>query len=263
MKAVVLLLCAVSACAALSVSSPDARFAEADVQVESSELARLRVAAAERATSLADRIAEDMEAEMAAREEAAAEDEAEVDTADAAEVDADADADTDAALSFEALSALEFVSRDGTGSTRAKTLIGSATKWSSCQTDADKATGATALSAVSFQTLPPMRTSSFLVNVDGKYTGPDVSAGSVTVQIARNERAGPVLVYRHSVRLEDVLGHHPTLPFRASDPFTTALYIPSTAFSIMAKEGPHTLTAVFTNQDKRPFACARIDFTLA
>jgi len=241
--------------------------------VGAEKLERLRVAAAERSESLADKFAEDLEAHVAAKD--AAEEDAEVDEEADEGADEEAEeeseeaseegAESEGALSFESLAALEFVSKkaanDGTG--RAKALVSAKTKWGTCLVNSDKTAGVTTLSDVSFKSAPPMRESSFLVNVDGTYKGPGVTAGSMTVQIMRNDKAGPALVYRHSVRLSDVLGHATSYPFKTGDPFTTAIYIPSNAFSLMAKEGDHTLTAVFTNQDKQPFACARLDFNLA
>jgi len=267
-------LCAVIASAAVEVGRPALhnkllarRMALGDsaVAAATEKLESLRVAAAERSHSLADKFAADLDAHVAAKDAAADEAEAE-ESADSEEAAASAGAaDSSGALSFEALAALEFAIRPPAAAAPApaRSLASAKTQWGSCLVNSDKAAGTTALTDVSFKAAPPMRTDSFLVNIDGNYKGPDVQSGSMTVQIQRKEKAGPVLVYRHSVRLSDVLGHATSYPFKTGDPFTTAIYVPSSAFDMMAKEGDHTLTAVFTNQDKQPFACARLDFSLA
>jgi len=242
--------------------------------VQAEQLAHLRVAAAERESSLADKVAADLEEHVAAKEaekasmivdsadeETAAETEAE---SGAGAADTAATANANAHAMMEALAALEYklpkrlLAPKGS---KAKVLVTKKTKWSSCLANADKAVGVTTLKAVGFKSAPPLRDQSFVVNIDGDYKGPNVEYGSVTLQIAREEKDELYLVYRHSIVLSDVLHH--AFPFRAGDPFTTSMYVPSDAFNLMAKEGDHVLTVVFTNQAKQPFACAKLEFNLA
>jgi len=143
------------------------------------------------------------------------------------------------------------------------------TKWTNCQVagakDA-KGAGQTTLQSVVVKAAPPMREQSFVIEIDGTYSGPDVTYGSVTMQIARvssNEPQAeelPELVYRHSVVLSDVLMYN---PFTAQNPLSATMFVPESAFNRYAPAGEYTVSVVFTNQDKQPFACAKADFSLA
>jgi len=240
-------------------------------------LEQLRVAASERDQSLADKFAADLEAHVAAQD--AAEDstetdtetdaaiETEIETEDEAQSEAKADAaaagaaDADHRLVFEALQALEYRSASVTSGAK-HTLRSEKTRWSSCLSNSDRAAGVTTLSAVAFKAAPPLRDQAFVVNIDGLYKGPDVTYGSVTLQIARsNAVGGPELVYRHSIVLSDVVMPDPPGPFR-SGPLSTTMYVPNSAFNLMAKEGDYALSVTFTNQYKEPFACAKLEFRL-
>jgi len=231
-------------------------------QVQAEQLAHLRVVAEERETSLADKFAADLEAHVTAKEAAT---ESGADELFGVSMGA---ADTNAAVHsmMESLTALEYKlpkSKLIVNGANPKALNSKKTKWSSCLANDNKAVGVTTLKTVAFRSAPPLRDQSFVVNIDGQYKGPNVEYGSVTLQIAREEKEGLVLVYRHSIVLSDVLQHAFGKPFRAGDPFTASMYVPSDAFNLMAKEGDHVLTVVFTNQDKKPFACAELNFNLA
>jgi len=238
----------------------------AAAQVQAEQLAHLRVAAAERETSLADKFALDLEAHVAAKEAAVVETESDEEEAEAEAGAVDSNTNANVHAMMEALAALEYKqpkSKLIVNGAKPKALITKKTKWSSCLANSDKSVGVTTLKAVGFKSAPPLRDQSFVVNIDGDYKGPNVEYGSVTLQIAREEKEGTVLVYRHSIVLSDVLQHAADKPFRAGDPFTTSMYVPSDAFNLMAKEGDHVLTVVFTNQDKQPFGCAKLEFNLA
>jgi len=185
-------------------------------------------------------------------------------------------------LSLEALQTLEFFeSHERSPKAKAKTLpTGAASmKWANCQSvtmsTKDKV-GVTALKNVALRANPPLRTSSFSVEIDGNYVGPDVTYGSVTIQIARMKTTEvtfhgaskrtqkpptnfPALVYRHSIVLSDVVSFS---PLRSGNPVSATLFIPTEAFNLYAASGDYTLTAVFTNQHKLPFACASLTFKL-
>jgi len=195
-----------------------------------------------------------IETEIETEAEAQSEAKAEADAAAAAAGAGAADADH--RLVFEALQALEY--RSATVTTGAKhTLRSEKTRWSSCLSNSDRAAGVTTLSAVAFKAAPPLRDQAFVVNIDGLYKGPDVTYGSVTLQIARSDE----LVYRHSIVLSDVVMPDPPGPFR-SGPLSTTMYVPNSAFNLMAKEGDYALSVTFTNQFKEPFACAKLEFRL-
>jgi len=222
----------------------------------------LRVAAAEREHSLADKFAADLEAHVAAKEAAGAESETEADAETEAETEteAEADADSDHRLVLESLAALEYQNAGVLESGKKKTLRTAKSGWSSCLMNSDKTAGTTTLKAVAFKAAPPLRDQAFVVNIDGQYTGPDVTYGSATLQIARaDKKSGPELVYRHSIVMSDVLV--PNDPFRAG-PLSATMYVPHSAFNLMAKEGDYSVSVTFTNQFKEPFACAKLDFKL-
>jgi len=52
-------------------------------------------------------------------------------------------------------------------------------------------------------------------------------------------------------------------PFTSKDPLSATMYVPESAFNMYAPSGQYTLSVVFTNQDKQPFACTKVDFSLA
>jgi len=134
------------------------------------------------------------------------------------------------------------------------------TKWSNCAYTSKNGPKAVAkLTNVALRPATMLREQSFVIEVDGTYKGPNVNYGSVTVQIAREKGKAQELVYRHSIVLSDVIGFN---PFRAGDPLSTTMYVPESAFNMYALHGNYVMTVVFTNQDKQPFACARIDFRL-
>jgi len=147
----------------------------------------------------------------------------------------------------------------------ATTLNQSATKWYNCQFSSSPAAGVSTLKAVAFRAAPPLRDQAFVVEVDGTYKGPDVTYGSVTLQIARVKSSEPQakdmpeLVYRHSVVLSDVVAFN---PFKQSDPLSATMYVPEAAFNMFAPAGDYVATVTFTNQDKLPFGCAKVDFKL-
>jgi len=147
----------------------------------------------------------------------------------------------------------------------ATTLNQAATKWYNCQFSSSPAAGISTLKAVAFRAAPPLRDQAFVVEVDGTYKGPDVTYGSVTLQIARVKSAEPQakdmpeLVYRHSVVLSDVIAFN---PFKQSDPLSATMYVPEAAFNMFAPAGEYVATVTFTNQDKLPFGCAKVDFKL-
>jgi hypothetical protein len=251
----------------------------------------LSVAAAERESSLADKFAVDLAAHVAAKEEAEAtagmeETEAETETEEAAESEGitselaiEANGASEGELSFESLQSLEFFeSVERAVNAKPKTLD-RAMGWKNCQsvsmTVRDKV-GVTVLQNVALRANPPVRTSSFAIEIDGTYTGPDVTYGSVTLQIKRvktNELTlnkstkrtekpptnSPALIYRHSIVLSDVLTG---LPLRSTKDVSATLFIPTEAFNLYAASGDYVLTAVFTNQNKLPFACAAVNFSL-
>jgi len=235
---------------------------------EEEQLDRLRVAAAERETHLADRIDLHMDlsdhaqvqaqtevlaqAEAEAKTEVAAEAEAEVE----AEVDAEAAAGAQAEVSMEALNALEFV-RAQAASTVMRALKNK--NWQNCAYSTSKSAGATKLTAVSFLSTTPAREESFIVDIDGAYQGPAVTGGSVTLQIAQETGDSYALVYRHAIRLRDVLTF---LPLHTGKVGAT-MFVPQHAFNLMAPAGDYVLTVVFTNQNRKQFACAKVDFKLA
>jgi len=191
-----------------------------------------------------------------------AETEAETETATETESEGVADADTQSRLVLDSLQQLEYQSATAAGivaGSRRKTLKTEQTRWASCLANSNPLTGVTTLSAVAFKSAPPLRDQSFVVNIDGTYKGPEVTYGSATLQLARTEKAGPVLVYRHSIVLSDVF---PATEPLVSGPLSATMYIPQSAFNLMAKEGPYVLTVTFTNQYKEPFGCAQLNFKL-
>jgi len=147
-----------------------------------------------------------------------------------------------------------------------KTLVSAATKTSNCQFSSSPAAGVSKLTAVAFRAAPPLRDQAFAVEIDGSYAGPDVTYGSVTLQIARVRSSEPQakdlpeLVYRHSVVMSDVIAFS---PFKSTDPLSATLYVPEAAFNMYAPAGDYVVTVVGTNQDKLPFFCAKVDFKLA
>jgi len=227
---------------------------------EEQQLERLRVAAAERDTLLADRIDLHMDLSDHAQAQALAEAEAEAETevrAEAeAQMEAEAAAGAHAEVSAEALNALEFV-RAQAASTVMRALKNK--NWQNCAYSTSKSTGATKLTAVSFLSTTPAREESFIVDIDGAYQGPAVTGGSVTLQIARKTGGSYSLVYRHAIRLRDVLTF---LPLRTGKVGAT-MFVPQHAFNLMAPAGDYVLTVVFTNQNRKQFACAKVDFKLA
>jgi len=274
-------------------------------RAEVEALERLRVAAAEReGGSLADQFASDLEAHVTAKAAAKAaekieaeavagmdveadasdsqivradtETETDIDIAQAAEVVAEesSESSADSGLHIESLQELEYSKSTRNANAKAvnnkkSTLKSGEVKWSNCQSVPSKAVkgvGQTKLSAVTLRAAPPMRDQSFVVEIDGTYTGPDVTYGSVTLQIARVRSSEPQaadlpeLVYRHSVVLHDVLQAN---PFTAKDALSATMYVPASAFSEYAPSGDYTLSVVFTNQEKQPFACTKLDFQLA
>jgi len=271
---------------------------------EIEQLEHLRVAAAERTESLADRFALDLaahvtteaaavttaaegealEADIVASDEAAEEGEAEAE-ADA-ETEAAGAAEADSGLSIETLQELEFskstvyAPRKNAlkSGVKAGTLKAGDIKWSNCQVAGKQAKGKakgkkakaagaqSTLNSVVLRAAPPIRDQSLVVEIDGKYTGPDVTYGSATLQIARVSSTEPQakdlpdLVYRHSIVLKDVLMAN---PFTARDPLSITMYVPESVFNMYAPSGEYTMSVVLTNQDKQPFACTKIDFALA
>jgi len=275
----------------------------------------LSVAAAERETSLADKFAVDLAAHVAAKEEAEAvagmEEAASDANADAgesnegdtitSELAIESAGESEGELSFESLQSLEFFeSHERRGANaKPKTLKTGPTKpvhvsrsgnniikkdkaqyWSNCQSiemSVAAKVGMTTFSNIALRANPPVRTASFAIEIDGTYTGPDISYGSVTLQIARvktdeitlNKQTKrtekppvnvPHLVYRHSIVLSDVVND---IPLKSGQHLSTTLYIPTEAFDMYAAAGEYKMTAVFTNQNKLPFACALVDFRLA
>jgi len=138
-------------------------------------------------------------------------------------------------------------------------------KWSNCQFSESKEQGASSLKEVTIRAAPPLRDQAFVVEVEGAYKGPDVTYGSVTLQIERlsspesHAKDLPELVYRHSIVLSDVVL---VSPFKQTDALSATMYVPSSAFNMYAPSGEYSATVVFTNQDKLPFVCAKIDFNL-
>lgn len=214
------------------------------------------------------------EADTEAEAEADTEAEVDIDVAQAADAVAEEAGAVDAGLSFEALQELEF-SNPKKNAPKAKagvkpsTLQADGTKWANClaaPAKGAKGAGQTKLTSVVLRAAPPMREQSFVVEIDGTYAGADVTYGSVTLQIARvattepQAKGLPELVYRHSVVLKDVLMYN---PFTAKNPLSATMYVPESAFNAYAPAGDYTMSVVFTNQDKQPFACTKVDFKLA
>jgi len=258
------------------------------------------VAAAEREHSLADKFAMDLAAHVAANEEAEATagmdnvDEA-VDSETATEVETENTGEgltdelaiesagsSEGELSMESLQSLEFFeSHERSASAKPKTLLTTkkAMSWSNCQSvtmDNRDKVGVTTLKNVALRANPPMRTSSFSVELDGQYLGPEITYGSVTIQIARTKtteltlnkktkrtekppKNSPRLIYRHSLVLSDVINYN---PLKHGHPVSATLFIPTEAFNLYAASGDYTLTVVFTGQHKLPFACAAVNFKL-
>jgi len=86
-----------------------------------------------------------------------------------------------------------------------------------------------------------------------------VTGGAVTLQIAGKKGSSYSLVYRHAIRMRDVLTF---LPLRTGAMGAT-LFVPQHAFNLEAPHGDYVLTVTFTNQLKQQFACAKVDFKLA
>jgi len=272
----------------------------------------LSVAAAERDTSLADKFAVDLAAHVAAKEDAEGTvgmEEAETEAGESNEGDTitselaiEAAGASESELSFESLQSLEFFeSHERRGANAkpktlqtgpAKTTVhvsrsgnniikkDKAQYWANCQSiemSVKSKVGITTFANIALRANPPVRTASFAIEIDGTYTGPDVTYGSVTLQIARvktdeltlNKQTkrtekppanSPQLVYRHSIVLSDVVNE---VPVKSGQHLSTTLYIPTEAFDMYAAAGEYKMTAVFTNQNKLPFACAMVDFRLA
>ena len=146
------------------------------------------------------------------------------------------------------------------------TTLADGTKWSSCLAAPKAGAGAATLTAVALKAAPPMRETSFAVEIDGTYAGPDVTYGSVTMQISRVSSGEPQavdlpeVVYSHSVVLKDVLMYN---PFTAANPLSATMFVPEAAFGRFTPSGEYSMSVEFTNQDKQAFACAKIDFRLA
>jgi hypothetical protein len=176
-------------------------------------------------------------------------------------------------LSIEALQELEYSKSTRNANAKAvggkkSTLRTDKQKWENCLAAPAKGTkgaGQSKLSAVTMRAAPPLRDQAFVVEIDGTYQGPDVTYGSVTLQIARVSSTEPQavdlpeLVYRHSIVLKDVLQAN---PFTAKDALSATMYVPNAAFNEFAPSGEYVLTVVFTNQDKAPFACTKVNFSL-
>jgi len=309
--------------ATLGDSGSAAQAHEATEQIE-----HLRVAAAERETSLADQFAMDLDAHVAAKEaavaggqtdatveaesvvstdtsgaveaevvtgsdaeiviemadgastatETEAEEEAETEAEESSESESESEGEGEGGLAVELLQDLEFQQTAATSGTK-RTFATEKIKWSNCaytsnakaapaaakakpakKTKKVKAAkvannGQTRLTSVTLKPASLLRDQSFVVEIEGVYTGPDVTYGSVTLQIARGE----TLAYRHSLLLSDVITFN---PLRSGAALSTTLYVPEAAFNMYAPHGDYVLTVVFTNQDKLPFACARVDFKL-
>jgi len=265
----------------------------AEAQAQAERLDHLRVAAAERETSLADQFAADLDAHVAAKDAAAALVEAAADIsadtfADASSVveaeavttvgadsemifamdnqakedtpaEAEAGSTTEAenGLTVELLQSLEFQQTAATSGPK-HTFAAEKTKWAACSY-ASKGNAQARLTNVAIRSPQPIRDQSFIIAIDGTYKGPDVTYGSVTLQIALVRGSSMELTYRHSLLLSDVLTFN---PFRSGDPLSASVYVPASAFNMYAPAGDYVLTVVFTNQDKLPFACARVDFKL-
>jgi len=170
-----------------------------------------------------------------------------------------------AAAKAKAVKKVPAVKKSNVAKKVATTLNQSATKWYNCQFSSSPAAGVSTLKAVAFRAAPPLRDQAFVVEVDGTYKGPDVTYGSVTLQIARVKSSEPQakdmpeLVYRHSVVLSDIVAFN---PFKQTDPLSATMYVPEAAFNMFAPAGEYTATVTFTNQDKLPFGCAKVDFKL-
>jgi len=278
------------------MSAHRSRIETARGAAEMEKLEHLRVAAAERETSLADQFAEALTAheavKAAAKVEAEAvagmDSEAETESAVTAElaesneamesIDVAQAAENVAAtessqtLSIEMLQELEyqkstkFAPKPSAAKSKPSTLQTDKMMWSNCGVATSKAAGASTFKYVTLRTAPPIRDMSMVVELDGAYKGPDVTYGSVTLQIKRlsstetQAKDMPELAYRHSIVLSDVLAFN---PFRATDPLSMTMYIPESAFNMYAPAGQYVLTVVLTNQNKEQFGCARIDFQLA
>jgi hypothetical protein len=296
-----LLLGIIAAASAIAVSRPaplNLKLSEQRRQLGASvkdksfleQFAHLEVAAAERETSLADKFAVDLAAHVAAKEEGEAtagmkdaqtETESEGETI-TDELAIESEGSSEGELSFESLQSLEFfATHERAPNAKPKTLATKdrAMSWSNCQSvtmDQRAKVGVTTFANVQLRATPPVRDSSFAIEIDGTYTGPDVTYGSVTLQIARVKTSEltfhkgtkrtvkppkntPELIYRHSIVLSDVLNFN---PLKSGNAVATTVYIPTEAFDMYATAGEYKLTAVFTNQNKLPFACAAVDFKL-
>jgi len=307
MRSAILLIAVIAAASAVNIARPpplNLKLSEQRRQLGESvadksfveTYERLSVAAAEREHSLADKFAVDLAAHVAAKEEGeatagmeAVEAENEV-TSDASneadtitdELAIESSGSSEGELVLEALQSLEFFeSHERPHNAKAKTLATSkaAMKWGNCQSvtvSTREKVGVTTLQNVALRANPPLRTSSFAVEIDGSYIGPDVTYGSVTIQIARTKTNEltlngktkrtekpptnyPALIYRHSIVLSDVLNFN---PLKSGQPVSATLFIPTEAFNLYAASGDYVLTAVFTNQHKLPFACASVNFKL-
>jgi len=262
---------------------------------ENEKLEHLRVAAAEReGDSLADRFAMDLATHVAAKAAEKVEAEAvagmETDSESGATVTADLASDSDieamqsidvvqaaenvansvqaGGLSIETLQELEY-QRSSVNAKKSGKRVKLQTEkmmWSNCQYSSSKSVGVSTLKYVTLRSMPPIRDQSLVIEIDGSYKGPDVTYGSVTLQIARlssqetQAKDMPELVYRHSIVLSDMVSAN---PFRAADPLSLTMYVPTSAFNMYAPAGEYVLTVVLTNQDKQPFGCAKIEFQLA
>lgn len=269
-------------------------------RAEIEQLEHLRVAAAEREESLADRFAMDLAAHVQTADAAAVkveaetvvtssaaegesveadlatEDEGESEAESESEADAEESSSADSGLSIESLQELEFSKsslyaprKDALkAGVKPVTLQTGGMRWSNCMVAGKKGKGSaqSSLSSVVLRAAPPLRDQSLIVEIDGKYTGPDVTYGSATLQIARvsspepQAKDLPDLVYRHSIVLKDVLMAN---PFTSKDALSATMYVPESVFNMYAPSGVYTATITFTNQDKQPFACAKVDFDLA
>jgi len=303
MRAAILLICVVATVSAIAVSRPaplNLKANEHRRQLVNSvkdpafieQYEHLSVAAAERETSLADKFAVDLAAHVAAKQDAEATSgmtEEETDASNEADsIVVESEGSSEGELSFESLQSLEFfATHERSKTAKPKTLITKpvtdrAQYWSNCQSvsmSEGSKVGMTTFGNIALKANPPVRGSSFAIEIDGTYTGPDVTYGSVTLQIARvktteltlNKKTKrtvkppkntPELVYRHSLVLSDVLNENDGR-LRSGNAVSTTLYIPTEAFDMYATSGEYKMTAVFTNQNKLPFACAMVDFRLA
>jgi len=249
------------------LNAKKARLGDAFGLAEAEKFEELKVAAAERESSLADEMNLLIEANARARTATIADTDEGVAAAASAAASAhtsgvteqSTESEQSASLNVESLQSLEFTSHAFVP-TSTKAILAKR-KWSNCCFSTSRTVGSTRLTKVEFLSAPPIRDQSFILGIDGTYTGPDVTYGSVLVQIARNFGSGKYdLVYRHSLKLSDVLAL--SYPFKAG-PLGATMYVPHEAFNMYSPRGDYVLTVTFTNQNRDTFACAKVDFNLA